>query len=185
MAETVATIPGLSEPFSLKGWDVTALGIAQGNRVEAAPMCFCCLSALKGRHGPSRPFRAERRKRTAVGRLTTQGVALGCYVPALRAERMKTSRDWSLVGPVVLLQSRKSPWFCRAGLRHYLFPMRPRRMTVWGRTLIRRYKTTCSKCRAENPRRPAGTCRGRAGLIEHASTACSFSVRGFSERSCS
>ena len=104
--ETVATIPGLSEPFSLKGWDVTALGIAQGNRVEAAPMRFCCLSALKGRHGPSRPFRAERRKRTAVGRLTTQGVALGCYVPALRAERMKTSRDWSLVGPVVLLQSR-------------------------------------------------------------------------------
>jgi len=103
--------------FSLKGWHVTALGNAQGQRVRIHPCLLFLFEALKGRHGgsprPSRspgfpfaPFSAlgrcpgrlrpspsgwtnqeEGEWRKGYGGPVTLGGAQGCYVSARRAER--------------------------------------------------------------------------------------------------
>ena len=44
-------LPRLTRSFSLKGWDVTALGNAQGQRMRIHSCMLFSFEALKGRHG--------------------------------------------------------------------------------------------------------------------------------------
>jgi len=112
---SLCRLPRLTRSFSLKGWDVTALGNAQGQRMRIPSCVLFSFEALKGRHGGSpRPNRwpgfsptsfsapgpYPGRSRPSPSGWTnkegtgnsgpeTLGVAQGCYVSALRAERWK------------------------------------------------------------------------------------------------